>query len=116
MVKKFDVITKLYEEAMQEVTESPEKWLAFLQSASKNYRLPFDEQLLIHVQRPEATAVLPIAQTEALKSGSVNNGLRIMNQILRWQRKIRRQTERYFQKCRSMMWYIQKRKKQVRQS
>ena len=60
MVKKFDVITKLYDEATQEVTESPEKWIAFLQSASKNYRLPFDEQLLIHVQRPEATAVLPM--------------------------------------------------------
>ena len=60
MVKKFDVITKLYEEATQEVTESPEKWIAFLQSASKNYRLPFDEQLLIHVQRPEATAVFPM--------------------------------------------------------
>lgn len=60
MVKKFDAITKLYEEATQEVTESPEKWIAFLQSASKNYRLPFDEQLLIHVQRPEATAVLPM--------------------------------------------------------
>ena len=60
MVKKFDVITKLYEEATQEVIESPEKWIAFLQSASKNYRLPFDEQLLIHVQRPEATAVLPM--------------------------------------------------------
>lgn len=60
MVKKFDVITKLYEEATQEVTESAEKWIAFLQSASKNYRLPFDEQLLIHVQRPEATAVLPM--------------------------------------------------------
>lgn len=60
MVKKFDVITKLYEEATQEVTESPEKWIAFLRSVSKNYRLPFDEQLLIHVQRPEATAVLPM--------------------------------------------------------
>lgn len=60
MIKKFDVITNLYEEATQEVTESPEKWIAFLQSASKNYRLPFDEQLLIHVQRPEATAVLPM--------------------------------------------------------
>ena len=62
MIKKFDVITKLYEEATQEVTESPEKWLAFLQSASKNYRLPFDEQLLIHMQRPEATAVLPMGK------------------------------------------------------
>lgn len=38
MIKKFDVITKLYEEATQEVTESPEKWIAFLQSASGNRR------------------------------------------------------------------------------
>ena len=32
--------------------------MAFLKSACRNYRLPFDEQLLVHVQRPDATAVL----------------------------------------------------------
>lgn len=58
MVKKFDLITQMYEEAILDVTETPENWIAFLKSASKNYRLPFDEQLLVHVQRPEATAVL----------------------------------------------------------
>lgn len=56
--KKFDLITELYAEAVKEVTAKPDNWTAFLKSACRNYRLPFDEQLLIHVQRPEATAVL----------------------------------------------------------
>jgi len=56
--KKFDLITEIYAEAVKEVTAAPENWMAFLRSASRNYRLPFDEQLLIHKQRPDATAVL----------------------------------------------------------
>lgn len=56
--KRFDVITELYAEAVKEVTATPENWMAFLRSACRNYRLPFDEQLLIHVQRPNAAAVL----------------------------------------------------------
>ena len=56
--KKFDLITELYAEAVREVTSKPENWMAFLRSACRNYRLPFDEQLLVHVQRPDATAVL----------------------------------------------------------
>ena len=56
--KRFDVITELYAEAVKEVTATPENWMVFLKSACRNYRLPFDEQLLVHVQRPDATAVL----------------------------------------------------------
>lgn len=56
--KRFDVITELYAEAVKEVVATPENWMAFLSSACRNYRLPFDEQLLVHVQRPDATAVL----------------------------------------------------------
>ena len=56
--KRFDVITELYAEAVKEVTATPENWMAFLSSACRNYRLPFDEQLLVHVQRPDAAAVL----------------------------------------------------------
>lgn len=56
--KKYDMITELYAEAVKEVTANPDNWMAFLRSACRNYRLPFDEQLLIHVQRPDATAVL----------------------------------------------------------
>lgn len=56
--KKYDLITELYAEAVKEVTAAPENWMGFLNSACRNYRLPFDEQLLVHVQRPDATAVL----------------------------------------------------------
>ena len=56
--KKYDMITELYEKAAREVSVKPENWMAFLSSACRNYRLPFDEQLLIHVQRPNAAAVL----------------------------------------------------------
>ncbi len=56
--KKYDLITELYAEAVKEVTAAPENWMEFLNSACRNYRLPFDEQLLVHVQRPDATAVL----------------------------------------------------------
>jgi N12 class adenine-specific DNA methylase len=58
LVKKLDLITDLYTEAIKEVSASPENWLSFLRSACRNYRLPFDEQLLIYKQRPSATAVL----------------------------------------------------------
>ena len=56
--KKFDMVTGLYMEAAKEVSAKPGNWMAFLNSACRNYRLPFDEQLLIHVQRPNAAAVL----------------------------------------------------------
>ncbi len=56
--KKYDVITELYDGAVKEVSANPENWMDFLNSACRNYRLPFDEQLLVHVQRPDATAVL----------------------------------------------------------
>lgn len=58
--KKYDLITDLYAEAVKQVTASPENWMSFLRSACRNFRLPFDEQILIYVQRPETSAVLPM--------------------------------------------------------
>ncbi|MEG2650305.1 MAG: hypothetical protein RSA63_05470, partial [Eubacterium sp.] len=58
MVEKYKTIVELYNETIKRVTVSPDRWLSFLQTACRNYRLPFDEQLLVHAQRPEATAVL----------------------------------------------------------
>ena len=58
MAKKYDLITELYAEGIKEVTATEEHWLLFLDSACRNFRLPFDEQLLVHLQRPEASAVL----------------------------------------------------------
>ena len=57
-------LTVLYQEALEAVTATPENWLAFLQSAGRNYRYSFQDQLLIHHQRPDAVAVLTYAQWE----------------------------------------------------
>lgn len=59
MARKFDLISQLYVDTSKEVL-SPDKWAAFLRTACYNYRLRFDEQLLIYAQKPEATAVLQI--------------------------------------------------------
>ena len=61
MARKFDLISQLYEDTSKEVM-SPDKWAEFLKTACYNYRLRFDEQLLLYAQKPEATAVLPIEQ------------------------------------------------------
>lgn len=60
MAGKTDKITELYQSALKEITSGSEKWTSFLKSACQNFRLPFDEQLLVYVQRPEAKAVLEI--------------------------------------------------------
>ena len=44
-------LTDLYREALESVTATPENWLRFLQSAGRNYRYPFQDQLLIYHQR-----------------------------------------------------------------
>ena len=57
-------LTDLYREALDSVTATPENWLRFLHSAGRNYRYPFQDQLLIHHQRPDAIAVLEFSQWE----------------------------------------------------
>ena len=58
MAKRYDLITELYGKAIRDITETPENWMAFLRSASHNFRLPFDEQVLVYVQRPDAVEVM----------------------------------------------------------
>ncbi len=55
---RYQSVVTLYNATLQEVTARPENWLAFLKTASANFRLPFDEQLLVYAQRPDVTAVL----------------------------------------------------------
>ena len=46
----------LAEETAKEVSGSPKDWMGYLDTASRLYRYPFSDTLLIHAQRPEATA------------------------------------------------------------
>lgn len=73
MARKFDLIPQLYEDTSKEVM-SPDKWAEFLKTACYNYRLRFDEQLLLYAQKPDATAVLPIEQWNRTFGRWVNRG------------------------------------------
>lgn len=57
MASSYQDISELYVEAGHLITGDPLAWEGFLTSACRNYKCRFDEQLLIHVQRPDATAV-----------------------------------------------------------
>lgn len=60
MASTYSSICDLYAETMKSLIESHDKWLGFLRSAGRNYKLPFHEQVLVHAQRPDATAVLEL--------------------------------------------------------
>lgn len=74
MARKYDFISELYNRTCKMVVANPESWEAFLRSACYNYRLRFDEQLLVHAQRPDATAVLQIDDWNQKFGRWVNRG------------------------------------------
>lgn len=74
MAKKFDLITALYEEEQKLIVRSPESWKSFLSSACRNYKLRFDDLILVYAQRPDATAVLEIEKWNNNFGRWVNTG------------------------------------------
>ena len=73
MAIRYKALTELYQETQRSVT-APDQWRAFLASACRNYRLSFDEQLLVYAQRPDATAVLEIERWNRKFGRWVNRG------------------------------------------
>ena len=74
MPTKFQLITELYDQTVQSVTGSYQSWTSFLRAACYNYKCPFDEQLLIYAQRPDATAVLEMERWNRQFGRWVNRG------------------------------------------
>ena len=76
MARKYDLISELYDRTAKRVVGNPESWQQFLDSACRNFKLRFDEQLLIFAQRPDATAVLEIERWNEGFGRWVNRGAR----------------------------------------
>lgn len=76
MARKYDLISELYNRTCKTVVSNPQNWQAFLTSACRNYKLRYDEQLLVYAQRPDATAVLEIEQWNKIFGRWVNRGAR----------------------------------------
>ncbi len=60
MPTRYELITELYREHSAFITKNAQNWMDFLKTACRNYRLPFEEQILLYAQCPDATAVLEV--------------------------------------------------------
>jgi len=56
MANKVQEYIHLSEQATRQISGSYKEWTGFLATAARLYKYPFNEQLLIYAQRPEATA------------------------------------------------------------
>ena len=84
MASKFQFITELYRATLAELTSDYESWTGFLRSACYNYKCPFDEQVLIYAQRPNATAVLELEKWNRQFGRWVNagaTGIAVMDEV-----------------------------------
>ena len=60
MPRKDEILSQMLSSKTQEIVSSPRNYTAFLQTAAQNYKYRFQEQVLIHAQRPDATACAEI--------------------------------------------------------
>ncbi len=74
MASTFNDICDLYAETISAFVARPETWIHFLRAAGRNYKLPFEEQVLVYAQRPDATAVLELDKWNTLYGRWVNRG------------------------------------------
>ena len=60
MISKYQVISRLAEETGRSIVKNEDTWKQYLTTAARLYKYPFQEQLLIYAQRPDAQAVASI--------------------------------------------------------
>ena len=60
MPSKYKIIMEMASQIARDVTSNVERYTDFLVTAANNYKYSFKEQLLIHAQKPEATACAEI--------------------------------------------------------
>ena len=59
-MRKYDMISGLAEYTAHDVVRNENNWKRYLNTASRLYKYPFKDQLLIYAQRPDATACASI--------------------------------------------------------
>ena len=56
MPTKAELYAQMADKVATQLTGSWQEWAGFLTTASRLYKYPFHEQLMIYAQRPDATA------------------------------------------------------------
>ena len=60
MPSKYNLTVELSAQTVREVSSFPGKFVSFLETAAKNYKYSFADQILIYAQKPTATACAEI--------------------------------------------------------
>ena len=60
MESKLQYISTLASQTALQITGGAQKWIAFLKTSAQFYKYPFEDQILIYAQRPNATACASI--------------------------------------------------------
>lgn len=60
MARKYDLISALSEDTTKRISKNREEWTSYLTTAARLYKYPFQEQVLIYAQRPDASACASI--------------------------------------------------------
>ena len=61
MQTKYEKYEQLSHDTLHSIAESKDNWLKFLDTASRMYKYSFDDQVLIHAQRPDTRACADFA-------------------------------------------------------
>ena len=57
MATKAQMYAQMADHVAVQLTSSWNEWMGFLNTASRLYKYPFQDQLMIYAQRPDATPV-----------------------------------------------------------
>ena len=74
MASKLRLITDLYGETLTQISNNPDNWMSFLECAAMNYKYPFNDQILIYAQKPNAIACAKIETWNKQVGRWVNRG------------------------------------------
>ena len=74
MVTKYQMISYLAEDIAKEIAKNGQEWTRYLTTAARLYKYPFNEQILIFAQRPDATACASLELWNEKMNCWVNRG------------------------------------------
>ena len=74
MITKYQMISYLAEDTAKQIGKNEQEWTKYLTTAARLYKYPFNEQILIYAQRPDATACASLEVWNEKMNCWVNRG------------------------------------------
>lgn len=74
MITKYQMISMLAEDTAKQIARNGQEWMKYLDTAARLYKYPFNEQMLIYAQRPDASACASLETWNEKMNCWVNRG------------------------------------------